>query len=144
MTDADLESILRRARKYHRPSVELLLSVHYPLVFRIAHALAGRRDVAGGVMKFVLNRSLNVLARWVHPADVSRWFAHHIVLTVRRAEKYPPDAHNDVLVINQSAAQKPDPAYVAFVRALRALPYQQREAFLLYHGEAFDIRAMAT
>src|SRR5438105_660392 len=129
MPEPDLNDLLRDARKYHRPSVELLLTIHYPTIHRIAHALTGRRDVASGVIKFVLYRSIAVLPRWDDPSDVTRWFAHHIVLTARRAEKYPPDAHNDVLIKDLNL--KPEPPYIAFVRTLRSLPYQQREAFLL-------------
>ena len=47
---------------------------------------------------------------------------------------------NDLLI--QTNPQR-SPQYVAFIRALRALPYQQVEAFILHHGESFNLRYLA-
>jgi hypothetical protein len=61
------------------------------------------------------------------------------VLTTRRAQKHQPDLSNDVFL--RSASN--DPGFVAFVRALRTLPMQQREAFILSRAERLDIRTIA-
>jgi hypothetical protein len=56
------------------------------------------------------------------------------LLTARRAAAHVPAAKTDLL------ATDGDPRYVAFVRALRQLPIQQREAILLHFGERFNSR----
>src|SRR5262249_34283013 len=56
------------------------------------------------------------------------------------AQKYPPEAKKDLLVIN---GPEKDPAYFAFVRAVRGLPQQHQEAFLLHYGQKMDARGMA-
>jgi hypothetical protein len=61
-------------------------------------------------------------------------------LTLRRASKSKPDAANDTLVPEEPRA---DANYVAFVRAIRGLPQQQVEAFVLAHGEGLDLRDLA-
>ena len=40
------------------------------------------------------------------------------------------------------AANDASPAYLAFIAALRKLPAQQREAFLLHHGERLNTRLL--
>ena len=49
------------------------------------------------------------------------------------------DGNQDPLVARASFA---DPAYTAFVRAVRGLPEQQAEAYLLYHGERLNERLL--
>src|SRR5436190_20123545 len=137
---SDDDEILKRARKYDRSAVEALLATYYPIVYRIAYSLTGREDVGRGVVRFVFNQSLKVLPKWDRDGAPQRWFTHHTVLTTRRADRYEPEPAKDVLV---KPFGKPPADYVAFIRALRALPQQQREAFLLTQGEGFDLRALA-
>ena len=49
------------------------------------------------------------------------------------------DGRQDPLVARASFA---DPAYTAFVRAVRGLPQQQAEAYLLHHGERLNERLL--
>jgi DNA-directed RNA polymerase specialized sigma24 family protein len=49
--------LFARARKLKRPAVEQLFAHVYPSVVRIAKGLAGREDVAEGVVRFVMLRA---------------------------------------------------------------------------------------
>jgi hypothetical protein len=90
-----------------------------------------------GVTRFVVKQALHVLPAWKDPDAPQRWFLHHTILTVRRAAKHQPDKTNDTFIDDPRAA----PAeYVAFIRALRLLPMQQREAFILHHAERLNER----
>jgi DNA-directed RNA polymerase specialized sigma24 family protein len=128
--------LFARARKLKRPAVEQLFAHVYPSVVRIAKGLAGREDVAEGVVRFVMLRASHMIPTWRDETAAERWFLHHTVLTARRAAAHPPNPKNDLL----AAGEPPDPAYLAFVRAVRQLPVQQREAFLLHAGERFNLR----
>src|SRR4029434_6349861 len=70
----------------------------------------------------------------------SRWFQHHTVLATRRAAKHQPALANDVRVRTRETRNA---AYPAFVRSIRMLPLQQREAFILHHGERMNSRYLA-
>src|SRR5438094_6488723 len=106
--------VFGRAKKLQRDGLEELFAEVYPAVVRIARGLSGREDVAEGVVRFVMTRSVAMVPRWRDETVAERWFLHHTVLTVRRAAPaYAPTASGDVLV------DAPDPAYVAFVRAVR-------------------------
>jgi DNA-directed RNA polymerase specialized sigma24 family protein len=131
---------LERARNFEQSAVEELFQMHYPQVVRMAHGLSGRADVAAGVVRFVMKRGLHILPRWRDEGEPQRWFSHHTVLTSRRAYKHAPDLKKDLLV---SMAQTRDADYAAFVRSLRSLPMQQREAFVLHHGERMNERYLA-
>src|SRR5207248_499781 len=106
-----------------------------------AYALSGREDVGRGIVRFVINHAMRQLPRWTSSDTAERWFLHFVVLTSRRAKPRPPDAAQDVLI--ESDLAEPDAAYAAMVRALRALPAQQQEAFILHHGEKLNIRFLA-
>ena len=139
--DSDLvEDALPRARKLHRDAVETILRAHYPRVCRIALALCGREADAKAVMRTVVRQSLHALPWWRNAAEVKGWFLHHTVLTTRELAGQAPDPSEDCLVRTLS---NPPPQHVAFVKALRLLPAQQREAFLLFRGEHLDPRQTA-
>ena len=81
-----------------------------------------------------------------HPVSVAwgepfRWCQHHTVLVARRFSKRQPEVSRDPLVRN---AQTDNAYYASFIRAVRTLPMQQREAFILTHGEEWDTRNLAT
>jgi DNA-directed RNA polymerase specialized sigma24 family protein len=133
--------LVAAARKGKREAVVELLAIHYPIVWRIAAGISGRDDVARGVVRFVMQRSLRALHTWNDEAAPTRWFHHHTILTCRRSAKHQPDASNDVFLQGDAAAT--NMPYVAFVRALRALPMQQREALILSRCEKLDMRAVS-
>jgi DNA-directed RNA polymerase specialized sigma24 family protein len=137
--DVDVD-LLRAARKGRRDAIIELLAIHYPLVWRMAEALTGRRDIARGVMKYVMPRSLKALPGWKAESDPHRWFYHHTLLTTRRiSAAHQPDPLKDSLIDGPTTTA----SYLAFIKALRALPMQQREAFILANGEGAGARAMA-
>jgi hypothetical protein len=81
-----------------------------------------------------------MLPKFRDEGEPQRWFLHHTILACRR-EGPPRGAKEDLLVAVADPA--PSPPYVAFVRAVRALPQQQMEAVILHHGESFNLRYMA-
>jgi DNA-directed RNA polymerase specialized sigma24 family protein len=142
--------LLADARKGKRDAVIEILALHYPIIWRMAAGLTGREDVGRGVVRHIMQRSTRALRGWKDDGAPTRWFHHHTLLTTRRTLKHPPDLTNDTLLRAAdpragptAADSKPDTGYVAFVRALRSLPMQQREAFILHHGEKLQVRDVA-
>jgi DNA-directed RNA polymerase specialized sigma24 family protein len=131
--------LLEAARQGRRSAVVELLAMYYPVVWRMSTGLTGRQDVGRGVTKFLMQRSLKNMPNWKDEGAPTRWFHHHTLLTTRRTYKHSPDGQHDSLMPESAA----DVRYAAFIRALRALPMQQREAFILAHGEKLDVRAIA-
>lgn len=128
-------AVFERAKKLRRDALEELFAQVYPAVVRIARGLTGREDVAEGVVRFMMVRAVGMVPRWRDETTAERWFLHHTVLTARRAATHHgPDAKSDLL------AKDGEAAYVAFVRAVRQLPIQQREALILHTGEHMNER----
>ena len=155
------DDLLRRAKDYERGAMEELLADVYPAVYRMAHALTGRPGAARQVVHDVIRRSLRVLPKWRSGVVPENWFYHHTLLSAREFLARPPDPKEDLLVVAAKlpvAASPPvntaegevamaevspdDPSYVAFVRAVRNLPAQQAEAFILHHGERLNERLL--
>ena len=134
------DDILAGAREMKTAALEALLAAGYSPARRIAHALTGNERVGRAVAGVMIQRSLRFLPRWEDPSTAENWFYHHAVLMVRGLVVPPPEPQLDPLVVHAPSAN--DPAYVAFVRALRHLPPQQREAFLLHHGERLNPRML--
>ena len=132
------EQTFQRAKAFDRDAVEAMLSEFYPLVSRVTLALVGRQDVGGGVVRYVMKRSLNVMHKWAHAGDPLRWYSHHAIISTRRASKHRARPETDTL-----GGPQPQPKYMAYVRALRDLPYQQREAVVLHDCEGLDLRQTA-
>jgi DNA-directed RNA polymerase specialized sigma24 family protein len=124
---------LDRARKLSAPAVEEVLRENYPSVHRLAHGLAGSADVGAGIVRYVMHRSIAILPTWREELAPENWFHRFTVITARRTIRHQPDPRTDVLLGDTGVA--PDPAYIAFIAALRALPRQQQEAFILYTCE---------
>ena len=134
------DQTLSEARSYRSRAIEALLAEHFPRVQRMAYGLSGREDVGRGIVRFVMTRAAHNLPRWRDPDAAERWFYHHTVLTQRRSTKHEPDPRGDLLL---TMDPQPDAAYAAFVRAIRSLPVQQREAYILSHGEHWNVRLVA-
>ena len=108
----------------------------------------------------MIRRSLRVLPKWRTGVVPENWFYHHTLLSARGFLARPPDPHQDLLVTAAPAPKDPrdaapptgeialawvgpdEASYVAFVRALRNLPAQQAEAFILHHGERLNERLL--
>jgi DNA-directed RNA polymerase specialized sigma24 family protein len=138
MTDSS--ELIEKARKLQPGAVGELLRAQAPGVYRIAYALSGRWDVGRGIARFVLNRSVRMMPKWDAEDDPANWFHRFTIMVSRRSAKHQPTAKKDVLV---EQALAPDTAYIAFISALRQLETQQREAFLLRHGEKLNERYSA-
>ena len=128
------------ARKLNREAVETVLRAHYPRVCRIALALCGREAGGKEAVGTVMRQSLRTLPWWSNENEASNWFLHHTILTSRELAGPTPDASEDCLVLG---LKTPPPEHIAFVKALRLLPAQQREAFLLLRAEHLDPRQAA-
>ena len=114
------------ARKLKRDAVETVLRVYYPRVCRIAFALCGRESNGKEVAGTVMRQSLRTLPWWSNETEAANWFLHHTVLKSRELSGPMPDASEDCLVLT---LKTPLAEHIAFVKALRNLPPQQREAF---------------
>lgn len=130
----DPAALLPHARKYHTSAVASLLESYYPTVHRIAYALCGQETAAREVIDRVLSRALPALPKFRDDSAADRWFYHYTLLETRRHDRVasqvdPLDTENPL-----------NPEYTAFVRALRAMPVQQREAIVLNHGEHLNPR----
>src|SRR5687768_17223917 len=128
---------LAEAAQGKRDALARLLATYYPQVWRIAVNLTGREAVGKAVARQIMERSLVAAQTWEHEEVPERWFKHHTVLAARDAAPRTPPS-DDVLIFKGPR----DAGYVAFARAVRGLPHQQREAFLLNHGEDFDLRQL--
>jgi DNA-directed RNA polymerase specialized sigma24 family protein len=135
------EEALPLARKLDRDAVEIVLRAHYPQVCRIALALCGRESAGRLTIKTIMPQSVKTLPWWSNDAEATNWFLHHTVLAAREnAGANPPATDDDTLI---TAVSQPTPEHIAFVRSLRLLPIQQREAFLLSRCEHLDLRKTA-
>lgn len=133
------DEAIAKVRKLDRRAVEAVLAESYPAVHRMAHGLTGRSAAAQRVIRLVFRRGLRVIPGWRKGIIPENWFSHHTLLTARDVAPQAPSPDLDLLLTMGPAT---DPAYAAFVRALRALPRQQTEAFLLNHGEQFNERLL--
>ncbi|HYO08174.1 MAG TPA: hypothetical protein VER17_04320 [Tepidisphaeraceae bacterium] len=139
LLDAD---VIHDARRLKPAAVQRVLQSQVAPVYRIAYALAGRWDVGRGIARFVLNRSVRMMPKWKPDDDPANWYHRFTIMTSRRSAHHrPADPRQDVLVLQ--AAPPAPPEYVAFVSAVRKLDAQQREAFLLWHGEKLNPRYCA-
>ncbi len=118
-------------------ALSAILCTMYPFVSRIAIAVSGGTETGLGLVKVLLNRSLEAAPKWQDESAPWRWFIHHLILGLR--ERPTPKGVDPLL---QFAAGK-DVPYAAFLKAIRKLPPQQIEAFVLRHGEGMDDRQLA-
>jgi DNA-directed RNA polymerase specialized sigma24 family protein len=128
------------ARSLDRDAVETLLRAFYPQIYRIAMALCGRATSAKLVVTTVMQQSIKTIPWWHNETEASNWFLHHTVLNCREFTGTPPDPSEDCLILS---VKTPTPEHIAFVKALRDLPPQQCEAFLLLRAEKLDPRRVA-
>lgn len=130
---------MAQARRSDRAAVETVLADSYPAVHRMAHGLTGDARAGGIVARHVLRRAVRVMPRWRKGITPENWFYHHTLIVAREVAKAAPPPEHDLLI---TAGPVGHPAYLAFVRALRGLPRQQIEAFLLNHGEKLNSRIL--
>jgi DNA-directed RNA polymerase specialized sigma24 family protein len=133
------DELIAQARKLNRSAAEAVLTDSYAPVWRLSHAMIGKAQPARKVVEQVFRKSLRVMPTWRPGVAPANWFYHHALLSSRMATEPPPPVKDDLLVIS---ASNPTPDYLAFIGAVRHLPIQQREAFLLHHGEKLNERQL--
>src|SRR3954464_6790294 len=84
------ESLFARAKNLEREALEKLVESVYPGICRIAYGLSGREDVGQGIVRFVINHSLQQLGQLRDAAEARRWYYHFTVLVSRRGRKHEP------------------------------------------------------
>jgi DNA-directed RNA polymerase specialized sigma24 family protein len=114
-----------------------ILAQSYPVVHRLSRGLVGREAVARRVERFVLSRGIRLMPRWDADGEPAKWFYHHTILASRRVQLAAVDSRDDALIDTANASSS---EYVAFIHAIRSLPHQQKEAFILHHAEKCDAR----
>ncbi len=134
------EQTFVRARNLNPAAVEMLLGEFHPVVHRLTHALTGTDAAGRKATGMILRRGLEHLPKWKSPDQPQRWFLHHTILLTRRFARRDPTPADDVLV---RPMIDPPPQYTAFVRALRKLATQPREALILSDCEKLDPRQLA-
>ncbi|MGA3066981.1 MAG: sigma factor-like helix-turn-helix DNA-binding protein [Tepidisphaeraceae bacterium] len=135
------DQLLEDAADLQSPSLRKFLRDQYCRICRVAHALCRNPNAAKKTVVRVMRASGRFLPKWKSAQEADSWFLHHTILTIREISgKTSPRPANDYLIQH---ADNPGLSYLAFVRALRHLPQQQREAFLLSRGEHLDSRQLA-
>jgi len=87
-----------------------------------------------------MQQSVRMLPNWQRTEQADNWFLHHTVLAARQQSSRVISEERDCLA---QRAESPATEYLAFLRVLRHLPQQQREAVVLSRGEKLDIRQIA-
>jgi len=137
MLDRITEMDLAAARSGHAAAVARLFREATEPCARIITTIVGRRDVAAAVVKELHVRAARQIEKWSTVEEASRWFMHHTIILIREYRK-PIDSSNDVLLHEVGG---PDVVqYQALVGAIRKLPDQQQEAFLLTYAHRWNVR----
>jgi len=135
LTDDDL--LLAKAAD--PKATERLFAAALPTCERMALALCGTRDATRRVLRGLTHRSARQLDAWRSADQAGRWFMHHTILLVR--ENMPNNVTDDALL--QGVGGPDLVAYGALISAMRKLPPQQREAFVLTHAQRWNTRLCA-
>ncbi len=135
------DELITRANTFDIPAVADVLTFARPAVHRITVGLTGDETLGSRLTKQILQNSLRFVESWRDAADVERWFHHQAILATRAYTELPPPSTRDALLPPKLAN---DPRAIAFIKALRSLSPQQREAWLLTHCEQMPPRPMAT
>jgi DNA-directed RNA polymerase specialized sigma24 family protein len=114
---------------------EILQRVH-PRIYRLAIALCESRHSGMAVVARVFAHSGVLFERWESQDEADRWFLRYTVLCSRDQKSAE---HQDNALISVANT----PACRAAILSVWHLPMQQREAFLLHHGENLDLRQLA-
>jgi DNA-directed RNA polymerase specialized sigma24 family protein len=131
--------LISDAKKLRPRAVAAVLESEYARVYRMAYGLSGRADVGRSIARFVMARAVRVMPKWDPASGPEHWFHRYTVLMSRRS-RYRSDGKQDLLLDH---AESVDAPYRAFISALRGLPVQQQEAFILNQGERFSTRDSA-
>ncbi len=133
-------STLRQVQKFNLSATARVLEAYHARVLRLARGISGRSTTARKIVNVVMRQAARSAHQWHHDDAPERWFLHHTLLACRRCIRHLPDVSEDELF---TRAGSDDPAFRALVSALRQLPPQQQEAFLLGHAERLGDRLLA-
>ncbi|MEM8874524.1 MAG: sigma factor-like helix-turn-helix DNA-binding protein [Planctomycetota bacterium] len=129
---------VRRAADGKPAAVAKLAGRFYPSVARMSLGMTGRDDLGPKVARNIVRRSVTAMQRWRDEHAPERWYRHHTIIEVRHALAHNIGTRRDVLLTPDADARA-----AAFLAAVRKLPHQQREAFLLHHAEKLGPRTLA-
>jgi DNA-directed RNA polymerase specialized sigma24 family protein len=118
-----------------QPAIDVIVR-YVPEAFAIATLLTGSFEVGRQAIHRLTVASMKQLPTWTDPDEGRRWFRHQAVLVARQLGTSGVD---DVHVFARADSALPA-GFPAFIRAVRKLPQQQQESFLLQHGLGFDPR----
>ncbi|MGH7178405.1 MAG: sigma factor-like helix-turn-helix DNA-binding protein [Tepidisphaeraceae bacterium] len=127
------------ARRGDLTAIVAVLCGVMPGAFRITAGLTGNLVLTTRIVRVLVRQGSRVIGSWSDLDEPVRWSRHHAILLTRRVAHVKPNAESDTLF------EPADSSVIdrAFVRAVRELPRQQQEAFILCHGEKLDLRETA-
>lgn len=131
--DDALFTAARRGRR--EPTIEVIAQL-VPEAFAIATLLTGSFNAGRQAIHRLAVASMRQLPTWTDANEGQRWFRHQAVLVARQIGTRGDDDPQ----IFARPDSTPPAGFAAFIRAVRLLPQQQQESFLLQHGLGFDAR----
>lgn len=136
ITDEDLWS----AQRGNPGALQHVYSQALEPCARVAYSLCGNPDRASQVLRELVRRSARQFPRWKYADEASAWFMHQTILLLRDIDPLI-ETRDDPLLKDVAG---PDVIqYAAMIRAIRKLPPQQKEAFLLTHAQRWNTRLCA-
>ncbi len=133
------DEVLLTAQAGNEESIRRVFGQAVPSCVLIACSISGRKDVADRVTHELVHRAAQQIDHWRSADEASRWFMHQTIQLIRHFRKPPID--QDTLLTGVGG---PDVVqYVAMINALRKLPAQQQEAFILTHAQKWNPRLCA-
>lgn len=136
ISDEDLES----AQRGDAGAAQRLFQQATATCGRVATTLLGTHAQGHRAVRELAKRAATQLPGWRSADEAARWFMHHTILLTRQLRK-PFDPQYDVLLHDVGGPDVTE--YRAMVTALRKLPEQQQEAFLLTHAQKWNTRLCA-
>lgn len=136
ITDEDLAS----AQRGDAGAAQRLFQQATQTCGRLATTLLGTHALGHRAVRELAKRAASQLPGWRSADEAARWFMHQTVFLTREFRK-PFDPQYDVLLHDVGGPDVTE--YRAMIVALRKLPEQQQEAFLLTHAQKWNTRMCA-
>lgn len=130
------DALFVAARLGKRQPTIAVIAQYVPEAFAIAALLTGSFAAGRQAIHRLTVASMRQLPTWTDAAEGQRWFRHQAVLVARQLGTRGED--DPQIFARPDGA--PPAGFPAFIRAVRLLPKQQQESFLLQHGLHFDAR----
>lgn len=137
----DLESTeLAAAQQGDANAAQRIFALALPVCHRMAITLSGSFDIARTATIKLAQQAQRKLPDWADADDAARWFMHHTILLMRQ-HAVPLPWQNDALLHDVGGPHLLQ--YQQMIQALRKLPLQQQEAFLLTIAQRWNARYVA-